>query len=171
MVTSPPATYSTITAVSRDNAWAAGGGGDTLVHAAHWDGRDWTLIEDAIRPGRFTYALGSSASGPKEVWIVGNAGVAPFAQRFNGRRFIQVPVPYKHWRANDENQDDSFLADVEAISARNVWAVGNFGVDHYNGRRWNLISRARSYRTLAAAGPTEVWAVGGGKVIRFDCKH
>ena len=161
--------YQAVTAVSPDDIWAAGSGDDDSGLAAHWDGGRWALVEDATGP--FSEANGVSASDPNNVWIVGQYGAGPFAERFNGEKFAYRPIPYSHFRANYENRQDSHLADVEVISRRNIWAVGNFGIEHYNGRRWQLKSRARGYRAIAAATPADIWAAGGAKVTRLTCRQ
>ncbi|MEV4564874.1 hypothetical protein AB0K12_13975 [Nonomuraea sp. NPDC049419] len=74
-------------------------------------------------------------------------------------------------------QADGSLSDVLAITADNVWAVGqqeiwdvwkNRGtIRHWNGSRWAEIgirdaTAAGSLRGLAAASASDVWAVGDG---------
>jgi hypothetical protein len=72
---------------------------------------------------------------------------------------------------------DGSLSDVLAISSSDVWAVGqqeiwdvwkNHGtIRHWNGSRWTEVAirdatAASNLRSLAAAGPSDVWAVGDG---------
>ncbi|MGW0803069.1 hypothetical protein [Nonomuraea sp. NPDC002799] len=74
-------------------------------------------------------------------------------------------------------QADGSLSDVLAISPSDVWAVGqqeiwdvwkNRGtIRHWNGSGWSEVtvrdaSEAGNLRALAAAGPSDVWAVGDG---------
>ncbi|TYB61110.1 hypothetical protein FXF51_30215 [Nonomuraea sp. PA05] len=74
-------------------------------------------------------------------------------------------------------QADGSLSDVLAISPGDVWAVGqqeiwdvwkNRGtIRHWNGSRWSEIgirdnTAAGNLRGLAAASPSDVWAVGDG---------
>lgn len=74
-------------------------------------------------------------------------------------------------------QADGSLSDVLAISSADVWAVGqqeiwdvwkNRGtIRHWNGARWTEVAirdatAAGNLRSLAAAAPSEVWAVGDG---------
>jgi hypothetical protein len=160
--------YVTVAAVSADDVWAAGNGDDDSGLAAHWDGGRWVLVEDATSP--VSNASGVSASDPNNVWIVGWEGAGPFAERFNGEKFAPRRIPYSHFRANYENREDSWLADVEVISRRNIWAVGNFGIEHYNGRRWKKGPLDR-LDALAATSATDIWAVGGKKVLHFSCNE
>lgn len=73
---------------------------------------------------------------------------------------------------------DGSLSDIVALSATDVWAVGQEGVwddwqsrgviTHWDGRSWtpvdirNDASGAGRLRAVAAASPTELWAVGEG---------
>ncbi|WP_223167304.1 hypothetical protein [Nonomuraea sp. SYSU D8015] len=74
-------------------------------------------------------------------------------------------------------QADGSLSDVLAISSSDVWAVGqqeiwdvwkNRGtIRHWNGARWTEVplrdaTAAGNLRSLAAAAPSDVWAVGDG---------
>ncbi|MGI5292529.1 hypothetical protein ACQEVF_55790 [Nonomuraea polychroma] len=74
-------------------------------------------------------------------------------------------------------QADGSLSDVLAISSSDVWAVGqqeiwdvwkNRGtIRHWNGTRWTEVAirdatAAGNLRSVAAAGSSDVWAVGDG---------
>ncbi|MDP4506296.1 hypothetical protein [Nonomuraea turcica] len=74
-------------------------------------------------------------------------------------------------------QADGSLSDVLALSSSDVWAVGqqeiwdvwkNRGtIRHWNGARWTEVAirdatAAGNLRSLAAAGSSDVWAVGDG---------
>jgi hypothetical protein len=84
---------------------------------------------------------------------------------------------------------DGSLSDIVALGPDNVWAVGQEGVwddwqsrgviTHWDGRSWNAVdirndaSGAGRLRSVAAASPTELWAVGEGHdsrpyVVRGD---
>jgi hypothetical protein len=167
--------YTTVTAISRNDAWAAGSrtlGYDRVFRPAHWNGRSWSLVEDASKT-MLAGASDSSASGARNVWIVGgNWGEpgTPFVERFNGNRFALIPVPFRHWRENYKRNRDSDVLGVAAISPRSVWAVGSFGIEHYDGRHWRRISHDSSYRAIDATAPTDIWAVGGRKAAHFSCR-
>jgi len=172
IVPSPTSTYHTVTAVSRSDVWAAGMANASFspnLPVARWDGQSWELVADTAQKGWETYANASSASGPTNVWIVGQEAAGPFVERFDGSRFARVPIPYAHWKSNYDNEENSYLDGVAAISPRDVWAVGTFGIEHYDGRSWHLSSRD-GYAAIAAASPTDIWAVGGARVLHYRCK-
>jgi hypothetical protein len=181
IVPSPRSTYHTVTAVSRSDVWAAGmanGSFSPNLPVARWDGQSWELVPDTAETGWETYANASSASGPTNVWIVGQEAAGPFVERFDGSRFARVAVPHAHWKSNYDNGENSYFDGVVAISPRNVWAVGTFGIEHYDGRSWQLSSRDGSYSAITAASPRDIWAVGStfngristAKVLRYGCK-
>jgi hypothetical protein len=87
IVPSTTAAYYTVSAVSRNDVWAAGTWGDGDHPTAHWDGAKWTSTTDETDEDTETYENGSSASGPSDVWVVGEEAAAPLVERFNGRGF------------------------------------------------------------------------------------
>jgi hypothetical protein len=79
------------------------------------------------------------------------------------------------------------LADVVAVSANDVWAVGSAFddaraldrplIEHWNGAAWKRVSTpdvGRGFAALtgvAAVGPNDVWAVGSFVKQRFGSEH
>jgi hypothetical protein len=174
VVSSPLGPYYAVAALSESDVWAVGGRFSTSPNpnrlTAHWNGKTWITVKDTALPDRDTNGNGVSASGPRNVWIVGQEAAAPFVERFNGRSWVRVKVvPYAHWQANYENQYDGYFEGVAVIAPTDVWAVGTFGIEHYDGRRWTLISRNKSFLAISAATPTDLWAVGGNTVWRHTC--
>lgn len=172
IVPTPPSEFFTLTAIALGDVWAAGSSAPTYRPnrpVAHWNGRSWRLVKDAAQDGWETTARASSASGASNVWIVGDQAAGPFVERFDGRRFTRVPVPAGDWMANYNSQQDSYLTGVEAVSPRDVWAVGNFGIEHYDGRRWLRSSPDRSLEAITAATSTDIWATGGASVRHLTC--
>ncbi|MFI6497311.1 hypothetical protein [Nonomuraea typhae] len=89
------------------------------------------------------------------------------------------PATIEAWQQSSSARlvADGSLSDVLALSAVNVWAVGqqeiwdvwkNRGtIRHWNGSAWNEVgirdsTGAGNLRSVAAAGPGEVWALGDG---------
>lgn len=155
-------TYTNVHAISPDDVWAVGGGPRPV---AHWNGKHWQRLSADASGVAALHDV--AASGPNNVWIVG--GPRPFVTRFDGRRFTKIPIPRTHWGALDAKHIDTPLWGVLAISPRNVWAVGIFGVEHYTGRGWERVRRD-DWWAIAAAGRSDLWAVGGSDVLRYTCR-
>jgi hypothetical protein len=171
VVASPRSTFNAVAAVSGSDVWAAGTSFSPSPNrlTAHWNGTTWTPVKDTALSGWETYANGMSASGPRNVWIVGQEAAGPFVERFDGRSWTRLKVPYAHWKANYMNQVNSYFEGVAAIAPTDVWAVGTFGIEHYDGRRWKLVSRNSSFWAISAATPKDLWALGGNTVSRYTC--
>src|SRR6266704_482285 len=86
--------------------------------------------------------------------------------KWNGSKWVLVSSP-------NVGQDFNFLDGVAAISANDVWAVGNSYdgtttstlTEHWNGKKWSIVPSANtgSFSNLvavAAVSSTDVWAVG-----------
>ncbi len=114
------------------------------------------------------------ALGPANVWAFGSRSLgpvsalkfAPYAARFDGRRWIRIPVPGR-----------GILGPVSAISARDIWAVAGgeqpitgmseiTRVLRWNGAAWRpvpvqpTLSRRASVTAMLAANDDDVW-IGG----------
>ena len=164
-----------VVAVSRTNVWAAGTPSGDMFNpgppTAHWDGTSWKLVNDAYPLDHDGGLAAVSASGMGNVWFVGGAASGPFVERYDGRRFTRLDVPYAHFRDNYENKrENSYFTGVAAVAGGGAWAVGNFGIEHYDGHRWTLVSKDTSYVAIAAATPTDIWAASAEKVIHYTCK-
>jgi hypothetical protein len=85
------------------------------------------------------------------------------AQRWNGSVWQVTPTP--------RVADQSFLADVAAITSTNVWAVGGTPsgplVEHWNGTAWGQVTAPGSGQlaSVKAISPTNVWAVGQDEIL------
>jgi hypothetical protein len=127
---------------------------------------EWS-ITTAPNP-RFADLRDIDGSGPDNIWAVGSAdaGGAPLAMHWNGRRWATVPTP-----------DRSNLAGLEGVavsSRRNAWAVGwtfkrsrlTTLILHWDGDRWsrtpspNPLAGPNLLFGVAIAGPQRAFAVG-----------
>ena len=126
-------TFSSLTALSTTDVWAAGAGNGGLVE--HWDGTQWSIV---LNTGfNFTSI---AAITRRNVWVVGyilhNGNQQTFIEHWNGIRWKSVASP--HLVGLNE-----FL-DVTAISTRNIWAVGYADphtlIEHWNGTQWSVVS-------------------------------
>lgn len=137
-----------------------------------WNGSGWR-IADTPQPGSMRDMLfGASALSPKDVWVVGdqegaNGIFETLVEHWDGTAWSVVPSP-------DPGIAGNHLYAVDAVSADNIWAVGqeltgkvpDVGlVEHWDGRRWSVVSTpilpAESVMlTGVAVSGGQVWTVG-----------
>ncbi|WP_152563807.1 hypothetical protein [Actinomadura welshii] len=118
-------------ATSASNAWAVGDSDSASrgSYALRWNGRKWVVAQQ-----RATGVVsGVTAAGPNQAWVFSDgrrdAGVGTW--HFDGRRWTQVQLPYG-------------IQQASAVSARDIWAVGNSAysfkvIVHYDGTAWTEI--------------------------------
>src|SRR5439155_11522199 len=105
----------------------------------------WHVVLDA--PG--VELSGVAALGDRDVWAVGDNGLRAAILRWDGRTWRSVA-------------SSVFALDVDAVSAKDVWAVGASSpgpnafalAEHWNGRRWSTVAvpgRAGEYLRAVAA--------------------
>ncbi|MES9541352.1 MULTISPECIES: hypothetical protein [unclassified Actinomadura] len=119
-------------ATSASNTWAVGDSDSASrgSYALRWNGRKWVIAH------RWATGVvsGVTATGRNKAWVFSDnrrdAGVGTW--HFNGRQWTQVQLPYSIERAS-------------AVSARDIWAIGNDASDsfkviaHYDGTAWTQI--------------------------------
>jgi hypothetical protein len=168
-----------VTTLSSTNAWAVGGAeyadftNNTLVE--HWNGTAWSLVPAPAASA--SILRGVAAVSANDIWAVGNGGssgsatLATLIEHWNGSAWSKVPSP----NAAVLN----YLRGVSAVSANNVWAVGDSiksttdGVsayspliEHWNGTSWTIVPSPKigkgsnSLAAVAARSANDVWAVG-----------
>jgi hypothetical protein len=138
----------------------------------HWDGRRWCVADSPLIAYSILRSL--TASGPADVWAVGEGGQArPLIEHWDGRRWTVTPtqaIP----GANFYN-----LSSVAASSPSNAWAVGDAltpglrnrdyqVVEHWDGHAWRLVPtgiapRLQGYQQLNAVttrATNDTWVVG-----------
>jgi photosystem II stability/assembly factor-like uncharacterized protein len=159
----------------------------TLVE--HWNGMAWTVVRSP-NPTPSCRLTGVTAVSAQNAWAVGEcfdfkSSLRPtrtLVLHWNGKVWTRAPSPNPS-EANPHNsmQDDS-LTDVDAASARNVWAVGTYFrrirnghhsyqtlVLHWNGKAWKQvpspnpggIRHVNELDAVAARSARDAWAVGG----------
>jgi hypothetical protein len=163
--------------LSPNDVWAVGSftpsrSSHTQLLAMHWDGHDWSLVTTPQFAWPSTLFAVAAAS-PKDIWAVGTQKVnftrtETVFLHWDGRSWTDVPGP-------NPGLIDTFLYDIEAISADNAWAVGaavdvrrksaRTFVAHWDGELWTVApspnSAARnSLHTVFALSATDVWAGG-----------
>ncbi len=151
-----------VSVVSPTDVWALGvsstGRSSSL---AHFDGRTWTVVG---LPGASGAALGGvGASGPS-VWVVGSAGTSLVSWHLAGGRWTKAAMP------PPERGKMAFASGVVALAGGTAWTAGTVAgtafTEHLAGGRWTVVrvppgGNGASLESISAAGPTNVWAVGG----------
>lgn len=165
-----------VTAFSATNVWAVGnytssaGKYRTLVE--HWDGTSWSVVPSP-NPSTDDDTLRSitRVKGTNQVWAVGYYGSTnqSLIERWNGTTWKVIASPNP---GSGYNQ----LWGVSAISASDIWAVGNYNntngptqtlTEQWNGTGWSVVSSPNvtvSFSNFLFAVTTlsanNVWAVG-----------
>jgi hypothetical protein len=169
-----------VAAVSATDVWAVGFtsvvGVNSQPLTEHWNGASWQVVPSPKR-GPYSSSLTSvTAVAATDVWAVGYYQSNTFS--YSGETLIE------HWNgtawrimpsANLPNAYN-YLTGVAAVSAHDIWAVGNAAylsgsgnpptlTEQWNGRRWQVVPGANpifsaALNGVAAVAPREIWAVG-----------
>jgi hypothetical protein len=166
-----------VTIAGPNDVWATGERGtsrfDTAPLSEHWNGYSWSVVK--IPAESFNSGVGSlTSAGPDDLWTVGwydvqtPTGTVTFtlAEHWNGH----------FWALNfppSPTGDDKLNA-ITAVSANDIWAVGDDGFNRtfvlfWNGLGWKELSpglaQSGNVNTLwGVSAPTanDIWAAGGG---------
>jgi len=176
-----------VAAVSTADVWAVGSGQGMIQH---WNGAKWSAVPSPTPaqhgvPGSWRLD-GVTAISANDVWAVGftvGSGLNPptysLIEHWNGSRWSEVSSPSVFAPGFFDR-----LSSVAAVSAGDVWAVGQTGfgtssgkvlVQHWNGSQWTIVP-APSATTSALNNPCcidsslllgvavvsagDIWAVG-----------
>ncbi len=165
-----------VAAVSANNVWAVGSygngnGGITLVE--HWDGTQWKVVASPdVNGSPSEELLGVAAISRNNIWAVGDYYTASNIQQsliehWDGTSWSVVSSPNVASMFN-------VLTAVSAISATDMWAVGNYSgtqgyqalIEHWNGTNWSIVpgpsSQSGRLNGVTAIASNNVWAVGTG---------
>ncbi|MBP2336429.1 hypothetical protein JOF41_002607 [Saccharothrix coeruleofusca] len=157
----PPSTaLADLATAGDDHAWLAGTTGVFTSHPSaplvlRWTGHTWQEEPLPHLPAAASLA-GISATGPHDVWAVGNSAGKPLLLHYDGTTWHLLDLPPITWAKA-----------VTAITPHDVHIVGT-GPDtlHWDGTRWTrttvLASPREGLQTITATGPHDVWAGGGG---------
>jgi len=173
--------FYSVDALSATRIWAVGvyTHGDvqkTLI--ARWNGSRWKHVASPNPVGTSGRNLnvldGVAALSRTNVWAVGYDGVRSsdrntLIEHWNGKAWKHIASP------NPGASDGSVLTDVAAVSAGNIWAVGDYGpstahrdlVVHWNGSGWTQVATpdpgSAPGQNLSGVTTTpggQAWAVG-----------
>jgi hypothetical protein len=164
--------------VAPDDMWAVGYWEDDAGFRhhliEHWDGRRWSVVPDPAPPADYSYLESIAAISADDVWAVGyydhpKCFGCYLILHWDGTKWAapkpeQLVTGYYH-----------VLSSVAAISADDVWAVGDYDeisepvralAVHWNGTRWarndpySPGAVATSLYGVAGSASNNVWAVG-----------
>jgi hypothetical protein len=174
-------TYGTVAAVSPADVWAAdnflpdtpdSNQDATLATAAHFDGSTWTQTPVPDSGPNFNTLFGVAAT-PGRAWAVGVALDSSYqahslVESWDGGAWHITATP-KLGTQRD------ILYSAAAVSASNMWAVGERQsengmyatlIEHWDGKSWSVVpspnpgASGNHLYGVAAAGPSDIWAVG-----------
>jgi hypothetical protein len=160
-----------VSASSPSDIWAVG------EAAIHFDGAEWTVVPapgiDGIPPSDLN---GVADISPTDAWAVGDVssplilggGVTnqPVIEHWNGTQWNVFPSP-----TFNAPGDSSDLQAITAISANDIWAIGNATTtdvagplfEHWNGMAWTptIVPLGGGHLVAASSDASDdVWAVG-----------
>lgn len=147
-----------------DDVWAVGStrvdnvqNYNTVVF--RWDGSAWSRIPSPNPSGTqadFLYDV--VALSENDAWAVGKRGAnwnLPLILRWNGTT----------WQNVTNSCGNGGLESITAISATDIWAVGDQNICHYNGTTWTAASLPSqvtgiNFNGVDGVAADDIWAVG-----------
>jgi hypothetical protein len=155
-----------VTAIASSDVWAVG---YTVSYddpyrtlTMHWNGIAWSIVDSPnyTFPGAYNTLLDVSAAGPSDVWAVGGSPLDGVSGRglllhFDGTSWSLWAGP-----PNFEYLASSTRSGVAALSATDVWAVGDYDAWHFDGTAWTVPTPGAQFANDVDAGPPAVWAAG-----------
>jgi hypothetical protein len=179
-----------VAAISPTDVWAVGSNNQGKTFTEHWNGKRWQVVASPNAGKQQNILNAVVAVSTDDVWAVGETfGYAgeTLVEHWNGKQWSIVSSPNRHPESYNNR-----LVSVAAISANDIWAVGesdNYSlkapdnnrsgetlIEHWDGKQWSIISSPNPGRVgsfldgVAASSAADVWAVGepvasGGPLI------
>jgi cell division septation protein DedD len=165
-----------VAAMSANDVWAVGVYGEsntsrTLV--THWDGTQWSVIPSPNAGAYHSYLSAVSPVSATDVWAIGyyllpNYEMRTLVIHWDGTQWRVVPSP-------NISPGNNFLLAVSAVSADDVWVVGEYSqsypvsrilVMHWDGASWSMVpvpdvgSQSSYLSGVSTVSANDVWAVG-----------
>ena len=164
--------------VAPGDGWAVGFSTNTSTDQdqtliEHWNGTSWSIVPSPDPAGGSTgsdelWAI--AAVSPTDIWAAGDdfaggGSIVPLFATYNGTSWTAVAPPA---------DGAGFMLGLTAISANNVWAVGDvssqaFTSEHWNGTSWSVVSTPsvnagsnpiEELTAVTAVSATNLWASG-----------
>jgi hypothetical protein len=123
----------------------------------HWNGTQWSVSPGAINTtgtANSGQILSIAAISPADVWALAAVGKRnPAVIDWNGTQWSIVSLPVS-----------GTLHGLSAVSANEVWAVGNGGIIlNWNGTQWSQVAnpagQGASLAAVAALSANDTWAI------------
>ncbi|HLX40491.1 MAG TPA: hypothetical protein VKR42_08160 [Ktedonobacteraceae bacterium] len=180
-----------IAALSATDIWTVGvygyNLGQTLVTRTlieHWNGTTWTVVQSSNPGSGFNYLTGLTAISTNDIWAV---GFSSSGQTVQGMQETLI----EHWngtawtvvQSQSPGTNGNTLSAITAISANDVWAVGNTNndssvtdtlIEHWNGSAWSTVEgqspgkESNYLSAVVAVSPHDVWAIGSFNSVFSD---
>lgn len=171
-----------VAAVSASNIWAVGeysnSGSSLQTLIEHWNGTAWSIIPSPSPSLKGENALNAVAAvSSSDVWAVGyyqsntDGSFQPLIEQWNGGSWNVVSSP-----SGGGFPLANYLNGIVAVSASDVWAVGDYGnfsnsstiktlVEQWNGASWSIVPSPNGgsgnyLYGATAVDASHVWAVG-----------
>jgi len=156
-----------VTAIAADDVWAVG---YTVSYddpyqslTMHWTGAAWSTVDSPnyTFPGAYNALLDVAAVASNDVWAVGGSPLGGVSARGLLLHFDGVSWSLRPGPPNFEFWASSTRSSVVAVSATDVWAVGDYDPWHFDGTAWTVPAAGAQFANdVHAAGPGAVWAAG-----------
>jgi hypothetical protein len=185
-------TFTGITATASNDIWVVGDyidsggpGKGVKILAEHWDGQHWSLKVKGNVPTLGTLNAVTAIS-PTNVWAVGddisvvNDTPTSLVLHWDGQQWHAVPHPLMETLGRNGPNEAEFSA-ISALSANDIWMVGNVSIDHPNasaanelkpaiehwdGQQWQVVTSPDPggifdvLNAVTVLSANDVWAVG-----------
>ena len=155
-----------VAATAANRAWVFAWGeyaelGTTLLSAVEWTGKSWSAVHNFPGSPSLSTAI---ASGPDDVWgfgATGSLGQTPWAVRYTGKRWSQVPIPVMVAAASGSAAAGDWVTGTAAGQPARIevlrWSKGAWRNVPLPALRTPKGDLARP-GLITAAGPASVWA-------------
>jgi hypothetical protein len=170
---------SSVVSIGAADAWAVGAwyrpASTPGTLTTHWDGSSWKVVSSPNATDGYNELYSVAAVSSTDVWAVGYANIALYGSEktlvlhWTGTAWAIVP-------SQNIGPDANFLYGVDAVTANDVWAVGegnshdiSTGVSmaqHWNGTAWSVVPtpnvglKANVLYAVEAIAMNDVWAFG-----------
>lgn len=185
-----PQTLLSVATLASDDVWSVGyylarnaaGHSALQTITEHWNGTAWSVVpspnvpsSQPQVPGEATGTLdGVTTGSADDVWAVGDSfpggsTVPTLVEHWNGTNWTIVPSP----SPGSTLLADAALHGVAAVSANDVWAVGEANsrtlVERWDGVHWRVVPSpngvgSNALSALSVVSANDIWAIGHQQV-------